>query len=86
MKFETRAVHTGVRKDGLYNSVTTPIYPTSTFFWNDVETHSGYEYTRSGNPVRQIPDRSRPVVLLRADDGPAERGGRHHAADQSHLD
>ncbi len=52
MKFETRAVHTGVRKDGLYNSVTTPIYPTSTFFWNDVETHSGYEYTRSGNPTR----------------------------------
>lgn len=52
MHFETRAVHTGVHKDGQFNSVTTPIYPTSTFFWNDVETHSGYEYTRSENPTR----------------------------------
>ncbi|MEQ9410117.1 MAG: PLP-dependent aspartate aminotransferase family protein [Fuerstiella sp.] len=52
MKFETRAVHTGVHKDQQYNSVITPIYPTSTFYWNDLETNSGYDYTRSGNPTR----------------------------------
>ena len=52
MKFETKAVHTGVHKDQQYNSVITPIYPTSTFFWNDLETNSGYDYTRSGNPTR----------------------------------
>ncbi len=52
MKFSTRAVHTGVHKDEQYNSVITPIYPTSTFFWNDLETNSGYDYTRSGNPTR----------------------------------
>jgi cystathionine beta-lyase/cystathionine gamma-synthase len=33
--------------------VTTPIYPTSTFYWNSLESHSGYDYTRSGNPTRK---------------------------------
>ncbi|MCA9008208.1 MAG: PLP-dependent transferase, partial [Planctomycetaceae bacterium] len=52
MEFETRCVHGGVHKDQQYNSVTTPIYPTSTFYWNSLETNSGYDYTRSGNPTR----------------------------------
>jgi cystathionine beta-lyase/cystathionine gamma-synthase len=51
-KFETRCVHVGVEKDSAYNSCTTPIYPTSTFYWNDLESNSGYDYTRSGNPTR----------------------------------
>jgi cystathionine gamma-synthase len=53
MHFETKCVHGGVHKDQQYNSVTTPIYPTSTFFWNTLETHSGYDYTRSSNPTRK---------------------------------
>lgn len=52
MEFETRCVHGGVHKDQQYNSVTTPIYPTSTFYWNSLESNSGYDYTRSGNPTR----------------------------------
>ncbi|HEX6986487.1 MAG TPA: PLP-dependent aspartate aminotransferase family protein [Planctomycetaceae bacterium] len=52
-KFETRCVHVGVDKDGSYNSATTPIYPTSTFYWDDLKTHRGYDYTRSGNPTRR---------------------------------
>ena len=52
MNFETLCIHTGVHKDTQYNSVITPIYPTSTFFWNDLESNSGYDYTRSGNPTR----------------------------------
>ncbi|GAB5441751.1 MAG: PLP-dependent aspartate aminotransferase family protein [Fuerstiella sp.] len=52
MKFRTKSVHTGVHKDQQYNSVITPIYPTSTFYWNDLESNSGYDYTRSGNPTR----------------------------------
>ena len=51
-RFETQSIHTGVHKDQQYNSVITPIYPTSTFFWNDLESNSGYDYTRSGNPTR----------------------------------
>ena len=53
MRFETQCVHTGVHKDQQYNSVTTPVYATSTFHWNTVESHTGYEYTRSGNPTRR---------------------------------
>ncbi|MFV0443085.1 MAG: trans-sulfuration enzyme family protein [Planctomycetaceae bacterium] len=53
MHFETRCVHTGVYKDGAYNSVTTPIYPTSTFAWDDLKSNRGFDYTRSGNPTRQ---------------------------------
>lgn len=51
-RFETRSVHTGVAKDSSYNSVITPIYPSSTFYWDDLETTKGYDYTRSGNPTR----------------------------------
>ncbi len=53
MRFETRCIHTGIYKDTAFNSCTTPIYPTSTFFWNDLQTHKGFDYTRSGNPTRR---------------------------------
>jgi O-succinylhomoserine (thiol)-lyase len=52
MQFETRAVHVGVDKDSAYKGVITPIYPTSTFAWDDLTTNRGYDYTRSGNPTR----------------------------------
>lgn len=53
MRFETRCVHVGVDKDTGFNSATTPIYPTSTFRWEDLETTKGFDYTRSGNPTRR---------------------------------
>jgi cystathionine gamma-synthase len=49
---ETLAVHTGVYKDSAFNSVTTPIYPSSTFAFERVGVNKGYDYTRSGNPTR----------------------------------
>ncbi|MEO2036187.1 MAG: PLP-dependent aspartate aminotransferase family protein [Planctomycetaceae bacterium] len=52
MHFETKSVHTGVHKDTQFNSVITPIYASSTFYWNNLEESSGYDYTRSGNPTR----------------------------------
>ena len=52
MRFQTQAVHTGVNKDTLYNSCITPIYPSSTFYWDSLTENSGYDYTRSGNPTR----------------------------------
>ncbi len=51
-KPETLAVHTGVYKDSAFNSVTTPIYPTSTFAFERIGVHKGFDYTRSGNPTR----------------------------------
>lgn len=52
MRFETKCVHTGVDKDSTFNSCTTPIYTTSTFYWDSLENHKGFDYTRSGNPTR----------------------------------
>lgn len=51
--FQTRCVHTGVEKDGTFNSCTTPIYTSSTFYWDNLTTHRGFDYTRSGNPTRR---------------------------------
>ncbi len=58
MEFETRSVHVGVDKDSAYNSCITPIYPTSTFRWDDLNTTRGFDYTRSGNPTRQALEES----------------------------
>ncbi len=52
MKLRTLSVHTGVAKDGSYNSVITPIYPSSTFYFDRIGSNKGYDYTRSGNPTR----------------------------------
>ncbi|MCA8987608.1 MAG: PLP-dependent transferase [Planctomycetaceae bacterium] len=53
LRFSTRCVHVGVNKDTLFNSCTTPIYTSSTYYWNDLKTNSGYDYTRSANPTRK---------------------------------
>ncbi len=58
MQFETKCVHVGVDKDSNYNSCITPIYPTSTFRWIDVQTNKGFDYTRSGNPTRRALEES----------------------------
>ncbi|GAB4265409.1 MAG: PLP-dependent aspartate aminotransferase family protein [Thermoleophilia bacterium] len=52
MRPETSAIHTGVDKDTTFRSVTTPIYPSSTFRFEELGRHPEYDYTRSGNPTR----------------------------------
>jgi len=52
MRLRTKSVHTGVGKDTSYNSVITPIYPSSTFYFDRIGANKGYDYTRSGNPTR----------------------------------
>ena len=52
MDIRTKSVHTGVYKDKSYNSVTTPLYPSSTFYFDELGKNKGYDYTRSGNPTR----------------------------------
>ncbi|MDX1917736.1 MAG: PLP-dependent aspartate aminotransferase family protein [Candidatus Caenarcaniphilales bacterium] len=53
MQIETSAIHRGVLIDNSYNSVTTPIYPSSNFFFNKIGETNGFDYTRSGNPTRK---------------------------------
>ena len=52
MKQATQAVHTGVYIDQSYNSVTTPIYPSSTYYFDKLGSHKGYDYSRTANPTR----------------------------------
>ena len=52
MNIRTQSVHTGVNIDKTFNSVITPLYPTSTFYFDEIGKNKGYDYTRSGNPTR----------------------------------
>lgn len=52
MGTRTKSVHTGVYKDGSYNSVITPIYPSSTFYFDALGKNKGYDYSRTANPTR----------------------------------
>lgn len=52
MRIETQVVHQGVDIDATFNSVITPIYPSSTFRFDAIGVTKGYDYTRSGNPTR----------------------------------
>lgn len=62
MKLNTQAVHAGVHVDTAYNSVTTPIYPSSTFSFDRLGEHRGYDYGRSGNPTRSALARNLAVL------------------------
>jgi len=51
--FRTQSVHAGHHPDSLTGAVIQPIYQTSTFAQDGVETlKNGYEYSRGGNPTR----------------------------------
>ncbi|UCD52579.1 MAG: PLP-dependent transferase [Phycisphaerales bacterium] len=50
----TRAVHGSDRKDTTFNSVMTPLYPSSTFYFDRLGENKGFDYTRSGNPTRRV--------------------------------
>ena len=50
----TRAVHGSDRKDTTFNSVMTPLYPSSTFHFDKLGQNKGFDYTRSGNPTRRV--------------------------------
>lgn len=54
MRFETLAIHTGERPDKTFGAVSTPIYQTSTFAFEDVGKTSGYDYSRTANPTRKV--------------------------------
>ena len=60
--FSTMAIHGGNKKDEMYGSLTTPIYQTSTFVFDNAEQggarfageEKGYIYTRLGNPTTTV--------------------------------
>jgi O-succinylhomoserine (thiol)-lyase len=52
-RIETICVHEGTRKDQAFNSVTLPIYFTSTFRFEGPGETKGYDYSRTANPTRK---------------------------------
>lgn len=54
MRFETIAIHAGVRPDPATGAVSVPIYQTSTFEFEDVGKTKGWEYSRAANPTRKV--------------------------------
>jgi len=54
MRFETLAIHAGGRPDRAFGAISTPIYQTSTFVFEDVGKTRGYDYSRTANPTRKV--------------------------------
>ncbi len=50
--FRTRSIHAGQYRDEATGSVITPLFLTSTYEQPAPGEHTGYEYSRSGNPTR----------------------------------
>lgn len=54
MGFSTDAIHGGQIPDPSTNAVIPPIHLTTTFYQEKIGKHKGYDYTRAGNPTREI--------------------------------
>ncbi|TLS39311.1 bifunctional cystathionine gamma-lyase/homocysteine desulfhydrase [Pseudalkalibacillus caeni] len=52
MKPKTKLIHGGINGDPQTGAVSVPIYQVSTYKQEEVGKHSGYEYSRTGNPTR----------------------------------
>ena len=52
MKFATKSIHAGQEADPTTGAIMTPIYQTSTYVQSSPGQHTGYEYSRTGNPTR----------------------------------
>ncbi|MDO9081393.1 MAG: PLP-dependent transferase, partial [Desulfuromonadales bacterium] len=51
---ESRIVQLGVGRDETTGAISFPIYPSATYRHPGVGESTGFDYTRSGNPTRQI--------------------------------
>ncbi len=52
--FETLAIHAGQDPDPTTGAVVPPIHLATTYAQDDVGSHRGFEYSRSGNPTRAV--------------------------------
>ena len=50
----TRSVHASADPEERTGSVQVPIFQTSTYVQHDFADHTGYEYSRSQNPTREV--------------------------------
>ncbi|GAB4316039.1 MAG: cystathionine gamma-synthase [Methanobacteriaceae archaeon] len=52
MKFNTKSIHSGRKPDPVTGAVSTPIYQTSTFVFDDYNKPKEHDYSRTSNPTR----------------------------------
>ncbi|MBU4535737.1 MAG: PLP-dependent aspartate aminotransferase family protein [Euryarchaeota archaeon] len=52
MKFKTKSVHAGRKPDPVTGAISTPIYQTSTFVFDDYKKPKEHDYSRTSNPTR----------------------------------
>jgi len=52
MKFDTKAIHAGIKPDPTSGAIMPPIYQTSTYVQKSPGDHKGFEYSRTQNPTR----------------------------------
>ncbi len=52
--YETQAVRAGIETDQQYGAVTPPLYLSSNYSFKDLNQPRRYDYSRSGNPTRDI--------------------------------
>jgi cystathionine beta-lyase/cystathionine gamma-synthase len=58
MKIDTRLVRAGLGSDPATGAVSTPIHPSATFAHPALGETTGFDYSRTGNPTRQILERA----------------------------
>lgn len=51
--FATKAVHAGTEPEPITGAIMTPVFMTSTYVQKAPAEHTGYEYSRTGNPTRK---------------------------------
>lgn len=54
MHFRTQAIHAGPKADPAYGAVVPPLYQVSTFQFPKAGEKGPFDYSRSGNPTRQL--------------------------------
>jgi cystathionine beta-lyase/cystathionine gamma-synthase len=58
MGFATNAIHVGQEPDPSTGSIVAPIYQTSTYVYEELGKHKGYDYARSNHPNRKALERT----------------------------
>src|SRR5271154_24714 len=58
MGFATNAIHVGQEPDAATGAIVAPIYQTSTYVYEELGKHKGYDYARSNHPNRKALERT----------------------------
>jgi len=54
LRLQTKAIRAGISPDKAYGAIVPPIYQNTAFAFEDINKHKGFDYSRTGNPTRNI--------------------------------